>query len=355
MKNFSSNTLAPSSNQSWFLGDGKAHKGRIFYKIFAGGKYNYSFMFTNIIDSTYSDGKHSQANLVCDSWEIISASIYITKDVSNDLDFNDKIQLTFNDGAKNKTVISKEIFYTDIIEIECEKNDYICLEIEYMGDGKIPYMEEMMIPSFIYVNGEWINSKKTPLCASILCDKRVEKKIGFFGDSITEGIGVASNSYNWWCSKIADIVGDKYSYWDIGIGFGRAHDGASCGSWLNKAKMLDTITVCFGVNDICQGFSEESIKNCLITIVNELKKAGKRVILFTIPPFDYDKIKEKIWRNLNNYIKTELSKYVEVYDVVPIWGMEAPNEHMAKYGGHPNEEGRALLAKDFTSKIQLQL
>ena len=352
MKDYNSNTLAPSSNQSWFLGDGKVHKGRIFYKVYAGGKYNYKFMFTNIIDSTYSDGKHSQANLICDSWEIVSLGIYITKNVSNCLKSEDKILLSFN-KKQNKIVIPKEIFYTDNVELECEKSDYICLEIEFKGDGKIPYMEEMMIPSFVYENGEWIEGKQTPLSASILCDRKVEKRVGFFGDSITEGIGVANNSYNWWCSHIANMVGEKYSYWDIGMGFGRAQDGASKGSWLDKAKMLDVITVCFGVNDICQSYSEEIVKNSLYTIITELKNAGKRVILFTIPPFDYDENKEKIWRNINSYIKTELSQQVEIYDVVPILGCNAPNEHKAKYGGHPNEEGSVLLAKDFISKIAL--
>ncbi len=352
MEKFSSNTLAPSSNQSWFQGDGKTHKGRVFYKIFAGGKYNYTFMFTNTIDSTFSDGSYSQANVICDEWDIVTLGIYITKDVTNSLKNENKILLTFNE-KKEKTVIPGEIFYTDKIELECNKGDYICLEIEFKGNGKIPYMEEMMIPSYICENGEWIDSKQTPLCASILCDRNVEKKIGFFGDSITEGIGVAKNSYTWWCSQIANIVGEKYSYWDIGIGFGRAQDGASKGSWLNKAKMLDTITVCFGVNDICQGFSEEAVNNSLYTIITELKNAGKRVILFTIPPFDYDENKKKIWQNVNNYIKTELSRLVETYDVVPIWGCEAPDEHKAKYGGHPNEEGSTLLAKDFIAKIVL--
>ncbi len=352
MDNFSSNTLAPSSNQSWFLGDGKSHKGRIFYKIFAGGKYNYSLMFTNTIDSTFSDGRHSQANTICDSWEIVSLGLYITKTVSNNLKIEDKIPLTFNKKA-NKTVIPGEIFYADSVELDCKKDDYICLEIEYKGNGKIPYMEEMMIPSFVYENNSWVESKQTPLAASILCDRRVEKKVGFFGDSITEGIGVANNSYSWWCSQIANIVGERYSYWDIGIGFGRAQDGASKGAWLNKAKMLDTVTVCFGVNDICQGYGEEIVKKSLYTIVSELKNAGKRVILFTIPPFDYDENKTKIWHNVNSYIRTQLSKEVEIYDVATIWGHEAPNEHKAKYGGHPNLEDSTVMARDFVKKVVL--
>ena len=350
MQSFTSNTLAPSSNQSWFQGDGKIHKGRIFYKIFASGTYNYSFMFLNAIDSTYSDGSHSYANIPLDEYKIHSLGIYITKNLTNDL--SEKISLTVN-GEKSKTVIPKEIFYTDPAKLTCEKNDYICLEIEFSGNGKIPYMEEMMIPSYVYENGKWIEGKHTPLCASILCDREVQKKIGFFGDSITEGIGVANNSYKWWCSQIAELVGEKYSYWDIGIGFGRAHDAASKGSWLEKAKSLDTVTVCLGVNDICQGFSEDSIKKCLYTIVTELKDAGVRVILFTVPPFDYNPERKQIWKIVNNYITTELSKLVEIYDTVSVWGDKAPNEHIAIYGGHPNEEGSALLAKDFVSKIDL--
>ena len=111
--------------------------------------------------------------------------------------------------------------------------------------------------------------------------------------------------------------------------------------------------MCFGVNDICQGFSEEAIKSCLYTIVTELKNAGVRVILFTVPPFDYNPERKQIWKIVNNYITTELSKLVEIYDTVSVWGNKAPNEHMAIYGGHPNEEGSALLAKDFVSKIDL--
>ena len=96
--------------------------------------------------------------------------------------------------------------------------------------------------------------------------------------------------------------------------------------------MANVVTVCFGVNDICQGFSEEIVKNSLNIIVNELKSLNIRVILFTVPPFDYNEEKKAIWKNVNNYIKTELSKSVEVFDVVPIWGDKEPNEHKAIYG-----------------------
>ena len=37
---YRSNTLAGSSNQTFFISDGQPHESRIYYKIFAGGKFN---------------------------------------------------------------------------------------------------------------------------------------------------------------------------------------------------------------------------------------------------------------------------------------------------------------------------
>ena len=45
-----------------------------------------------------------------------------------------------------------------------------------------------------------------------------------------------------------------------------------------------------------------------------------------------------------------LSKSVDVFDLVPIWGEDAPNEHIARFGGHPNAEGCLALAKEFVKR-----
>lgn len=75
-KQYVSNTVAGSGNQLYFsMKDGEIRTGRVFYKIFSGGEYNYSVLFSNIIDSTYSDGSVSHKNLICDSWKIHSARI----------------------------------------------------------------------------------------------------------------------------------------------------------------------------------------------------------------------------------------------------------------------------------------
>lgn len=353
-KAYVSNTLAGSGNQSYFVSDNTIQTGRVFYKVFAGGKYNYSFMFTNVIDSTYADGAHSKANLRCKEWTIKSAKVMVadkdTKDLAN-CEFKYEKTLTFNKKTE-KTVAYEDVFHSDSIELECEKNDYICLEIGFCGE-QIPYFEELIIPSFRLIDGKWVATKQTPLACMVGCDRPVTKKIGFLGDSITEGIGVPMNAYTHWNAKIAEMTGEQYSYWNLGIGFGRAADAASNGAWLNKAKQMDTVTICYGVNDLGRGYSPMEIKCNLETIVRILKDNKVRTILFTIPPFDYsEEIKAK-WMEINNYIMNELSKITEVYDVVSVWGDESPNEQRAIYGGHPNEEGCLKLACNFLEKFTL--
>lgn len=352
-KQYTSNTLAGSSNQSYFLSDNTLQIGRVFYKVFAGGRYNYSFMFTNVIDSTYADGSHSKANIKCKNWIIKGVKVKIADKDTSDLascDFKYEAPVCFGKKTE-KEVISGEIFYSDPVTLECEKNDYICLEIEFSGE-QIPYFEELIIPSFRLIDGKWVATKQTPLACMVGCDRPVAKKIGFLGDSITEGIGVPMNAYTHWNAKIAEICGEQYSYWNLGIGFARAADAASNGAWLNKAKKMDAVTICLGVNDMGR-YSATEIKCNIETVVRILQDNKVRTVLFTVPPFDYQGANLEKWRSVNAYILNELSKITEVYDVVPIWGDKAPDEQRAIYGGHPNEEGCLKLALDFVEKVKL--
>ena len=73
---YRSNTYAGSGNQLYFrMNDGEIRTGRVFYKISVQGEYNYSILFSNIIDSTFSNGSISHKNLICDSWKIHNAKI----------------------------------------------------------------------------------------------------------------------------------------------------------------------------------------------------------------------------------------------------------------------------------------
>lgn len=346
-----SNSLAPSSNQSYFL-SGEKCTSRSFYKVKNGGKFEYSFVYSNVIYSTFADGSHSYANLKCDKWEILSLKAMVvdgkTRDFSNPK-ITREYQLTF-DGKISKVIEVDGEIYTDGIVINAEKDDYICLEMDFFGEGKMPYFDEIWIPSYRLVDGKWVESNRTPLSNMIGIKREVEHKIGFLGDSITEGIGTEKNSYEWWNAKIAEMSSDKNSYYNLGIGYGRADDIASDGIWLERAKKLDIVTLCAGVNDICQGYSASKIKENLTKIVRILRKNGVRVILFTVPPFDYNEEKTKIWKEVNEYIVNELSKETEIFDTVSIWGLDAPCEHRARYGGHPNSEGSLALANEFVGR-----
>ena len=353
---YSSNTYAGSANQLYFSTNGEVCVGRVYYKISVGGEYEYSILFSNTIDSTYSDGKVSQKNLVCGEWKIHSAKIGRCSKMSNEdiasgnAEACDFVDLTF-DGSPTKTVAPAELFASDGVRYFFEKGEYLCLEIAFSGD-MIPYHEESLLPVFIKGESTWKYCKQMPFASMIGCDRKIEKRVAYLGDSITQGIGVPTNCYGFWNALVSEMCGDKNAYWNLGIGFGRANDASSDGAWLYKAKQNDVVVVCFGVNDICQGFSEEQIRRDLDTIVERLNDAGCKVILQTIPPFDYDEEKAKRWLRINEYIKTTLANKVELaFDVVPYLGKSEREPHIAQYGGHPNEQGSAVWASALYEKI----
>lgn len=342
-KAYVSNTLASTQNQVCFESDGTRQKGRVQLKAFVSGRFEYSLLFSDTINSTYAGGEISVANETCGDWTIHSVKII------TDLSTEEGIQLTFNKKVE-RPVKAGESFESDPVMIDV-KDDFM-VEIEFSGN-KIPYFEEAIIPIYRYINGEWVLNKKVPLPAMIGINRKVEKKIGFLGDSITEGIGVDCGSYAHWNAKIAEYTGEKYSYWNLGIGFARAADAASNGAWLAKAKEMDVVTICLGVNDMGRGYSATEICCALETVVRILQDNKVKTILFTVPPFDYQGESLEKWKKVNAYIINELSKITEIYDVVSVWGDKAPNEQRAIYGGHPNAEGCLKLATDFVEKVKL--
>ena len=355
---FTSNTYAGSSNQFYFnMKEGEVRTGRIFYKISTGGEYNYSILFSNTIDSTYADGSLSHNNLICDEWKIHNLKIgkarEFPEDINSEIDVTDFKEVTF-DGKKEKNVMPAEFFATDPIKLNFEKNEFLCLEITYSGK-MIPYHEESLLPAYVFEGGEWKYSKHVPFASMIGCDRKVKARVAYFGDSITQGIGTEINSYLHWNARLSEKIGDGYAYWNLGIGFGRASDAASDGAWLYKARQNDIVFVCCGVNDILQGRTVEQVKNDLTTIVENLKKADKKVILQTVPPFDYSEENTKKWNEVNSYIKAVLKDKVDIlFDNNSILG-QADALHMAEYGGHPDAKGCKVWAEALYEKVKTQI
>ena len=69
-----SNSVAGSANQLFFSAP-QPRVGRVFYKIACGGEFEYSLLFSNVIDSTYADGSRSGKNRICEEWTLHSARV----------------------------------------------------------------------------------------------------------------------------------------------------------------------------------------------------------------------------------------------------------------------------------------
>lgn len=346
---YCSNTLAGSCNQSWFRPEPGVSAGRVFYRIFSGGTYPWRFYFSNSIDGTYADGVHSHADIVCPEWELEGLRCGVCRGAEDfaEAEVSGWQELTF-DGKTSKAVAPGEFFSSDPAVFSVETGEYLCLEIHFRGE-KIPYLEEAIIPTFVQRDGRWMADKKTPLAFLAGCARPVKKEIAFLGDSITMGIGTPCNSYRHWASRIAEKLGGEWAFWDIGIGYGRAEDAARDGAWLFKAKQADFVSVCFGVNDILHAQpSAEDLKRDLATIVSRLKEAGCGVGVFTVPPFDMEGEAERVRREVNRWILSELSRETAyAFDVCTVLSEDASHENKARFGGHPNPEGCERLAEAF--------
>ncbi|MCQ2479791.1 MAG: SGNH/GDSL hydrolase family protein [Clostridia bacterium] len=348
-KKYVSNCAGSAANQFFFYPQKSDEilTSRCFFKITESGEFNYSFLFTNTVDSTFGDGSISKCNDIPDEWHIKSLAVSKCSDCSNEkMPVDDElesgfIQLTF-DSKKEKTVAPAEIFATDPVKLNLQKGEYLCFEMEFCG-RMIPYHEETLLPVFRKENDEWIPCVKMPLPAMIGCDRNVQKRITFIGDSITQGCGTPKNKYLHYSAFVAENLGSDYAYWNIGIGYARGHDAATDGAWLQKAKQTDIITVCFGVNDILQGYSADEIKNSLRTIVQKLKEKNITVILQTIPPFDYDDAHAPVWFEVNDYINNCLYKEADgLFDTVEFLSLNKDKPQMSRYGTHPNEVGHKI-------------
>jgi len=160
-------------------------------------------------------------------------------------------------------------------------------------------------------------------------------------------LGTEYNAYAHWNALVADRIGEKYSYWNLGLGFGRAEDAASDGAWLFKAKQMDAVVVCFGTNDVCQEKAVEKIKADLGEIVFKLKENGVKVLLQTLPPFDHEGERLQNWLEINRYVREELRQKADAFfDVVPFLLNGPESEGKSKYYGHPDETGCIIWAEN---------
>lgn len=314
--------------------------GRCWFRLSWGGE-NYALLFSNQVDSTYNDGSISRANDVGGDWRIEKMRVGLCG--NHGAEPAQWRTVTF--GGEEKCEISgADPFVTDPVPLGAKAGDWLCYEITLTGNC-YPYHEEAALAM--------MPDKQIPLPLMIGSDRPVTCRIGFLGDSITQGCGTEDDSYTHWVAKIAEKLPKTCSVWDLGIGYARAGDAASDGGWLARAKQCDTVHVCFGVNDILRGRCAEEILQDLHTIVQKLKTAGCRVILLTVPPFDLEGKEKRCWQTVNRTIRETLWKEADgLFDIAVVLGQPAPNENRCVYGGHPNAEGCKAVADTYLKQMK---
>lgn len=339
-----SNTTAANANQYFFCPDDpeEVHTGLVFYKISKPGRYKYVFLYSSVLESTFGDGSKSKCNDVCDfrihSLKVCFCKAPVPKDISfTDVSFSCKASVDLSNGI---TVLSDEI------ELTAGEGDYICLLTQFSG-RKIAYHEETINSVYCFEDNAFALCPKCPVPLFTGIKREVDKRIGFIGDSITQGCGTGRDAYAYYSSYVAGFLGhDRYAFWNLGIGYARGYDAAQNGLWLELAKNNDIVCMCFGVNDILQGYSSEEIKESLSSIMRFLKERGLTVILQTIPPFDYSEEYKAIWLEVNEYIRCSLSGLADtVFDTTEFLGKNGKDDPASAYGPHPNGEGHYLWSQ----------
>lgn len=340
-RKFSSDCSAGCGNQLLTrLEQPVAKTGRCWFRLSRGGE-NYALLFSNQIDSTYADGSISKTNDVGGNWTIESMRIGLCDRQGTEPANWQKV--TF-DGAESKEISGIERFVTDPVPLGAKAGAWLCYEITLTGSC-YPYHEEAVLTI--------LPDKQVPLPLMIGCDRPVAEKIGFLGDSITQGCGTEDDTYTHWVARIAEKLPAEYSIWNLGIGYARAYDAASDGGWLARAKQCDTVHVCFGVNDILRGRCAQQILQDLTAIVTKLKEANCRVILLTVPPFDLEGEEKTCWRDVNRTIRDSLWKTADgLFDIAAVLGQPEPNENRSLYGGHPNAEGCHAVAEAYLKQMR---
>ncbi len=346
-KIFSSDCTAGSASQVLTRYDTPVTRtGRCYYRIANGGEH-YSLLFTNRIDSTFSDGSISRANDIGGTWEILSMRVGLCKNTGDE---PEAFHTCTFDGAETLTVSGDTVFACDPIKLNASAGDSLCYEITLRG-ACYPYHEEIVLPVVIRDGEGWIPCKQIPVPVMIGCDRAVSQRVGFIGDSITQGCGTEYDSYTHWVARIAAELPADISVWDLGIGYARGYDAATDMGWLARAKTCDTVNVCFGVNDLLRGRTAAEVLCDLQTIVTALKAADCRVILFTVPPFDMTGDAMQYWYTVNRAIRAgKIAGADRIFDFAAVLGQDYPNEHCSVWGGHPDAAGCQVAADAYLAQ-----
>lgn len=353
-----SNTVVATGNNS-IVDEADKSTYRAYFPLEEYGNLEYCFYFSNTVDSTYDSGASAYAGRPGGQYKIESAFIADGGSGPDD-EIKNKTEVTFK-GQKTKNVTENEAFWSDSLEFSIEEGHYLVWEWTVTGKN-IPSTNMSNLTSTtadLYNEGTFSYTDQVPLPQMIGAKRDVKHNIAAIGDSITQGCQTEFMKYEFWAARISNMLGSEYGFYNCGLGWARASDAALDGNWLERAKSAETVIVAFGTNDIIsgkykaeKGSSAEEIDEYLRTILEVLKNAGCKIIVFNAPPQDYDKEHEKTRLDYNELCKKTCEEFgAEYFDFASYLSTEK-EPSKAIYGGHPNGEAGKIVAEAFVEKYK---
>ena len=334
---------------------------RTYVRLRETGQLDLKFWHSNAVDSTWDVGNTAKGSMPGGVWVIESAYVAVSghkRDGS--IIPGSAIKVTF-DGEVSKEVTPAEKFWSDSVHIDVPAGHDLVFSwtITASAGRSLPYNTEGLLVSAFEAEGNKADEEqgvlftasenRLVLPAFIGYKKQVREEIVFLGDSITQGVRTRKDGYEYWVSRIADGLGPEYGIWNIGSGWARAYDAATDGPWLAKSKQGSIVAIVLGVNDIDIGSrSADELLADLSIIIRKIKRnperRGVRVILFTVPPFNFTQEREGVWRTVNSTIRTCPPEGTDVvFDIAKVLSCPAPEEHRIQpkfmsneYDPHPN-------------------
>ena len=366
---FSGTALAVPAQQVVAASGAYVNTYRSYAKPRASGMATWRFWVSNTTDSTYGSGP-PMPNVPGGAFRIEAATVGDGgMGPVGSLVAGSSVPVTFG-GAAGRDVAPGERFWSDPVALDLPDGHLLAFTWALSGSAAGPamtYTHSSFTTS--YYNGT-MNVAGDETAANLFAsndtlfaphmfatDMPVTTRLCFLGDSITQGVGSSRNAYSFWVAKIADGLDPSIGVWNLGSGWARAADAASDGAWLWQAKQCTEVAVILGVNDIASDHvGATQLLGYLTTIVTLLKQHDPitKVILFTVPTFNFTGDAYTAWKTVNDTIRASPPAGVDrVFDVAAVLSQPAPNDGLVQVGlsggadAHPNDAGSAAIASAF--------
>lgn len=316
-----------------------------YYKLRVKGKQRFKLFFVNEVEST----GNCRMGKMGDAYTVTAyAAMSYDKEKEEGI-----VPITFA-GAYTKDVQPGEQYSSDEFEFTYDSDGYLTLvfKINTTGRAFLPATNESASTGRIFENGNEIWSDNFALRPAFVGVKKDKKKtVAFLGDSITQGTRTGVDQYEAWTHRIGNSLEEDVSFWNLGMGWSRAYDAASDGTFLKKAAMCDEVFVCFGVNDIRSGgrLAEEVIAD-LKKIQELLLKRNQNIVVhfLTVPPFNMSVFEETQRKKVNEFVKNTTA----FFDIAACLECDMVGSVIEEYmvnrdDAHPNGEGGRAVYEGF--------